>query len=129
MYAIRSYYVEREKNFDEAESILKKILVFDDRQTSVALGLLLLAAFWAIGLSRRWMWASYLGLFLCTGAAAVGLWYDLSFGWLLAGVVGALLTYDLGDFNHRLRFAASTDNVQLMERAHLYRLGIRNNFV
>ena len=97
---------------------------YDDGQVYVSLGLLLIAVFWIISQLRRWVWVSALGLFLYTAAAGVGLWYDLPFGWMLAGAIGALLTYDLADFNRRLRYAAKTDDVQLMERAHLFRLAI-----
>ncbi len=89
-----------------------------------ALGLVLLGLFWTLGLSQHWTWVPALGLFLLTAAAGAGLWLDLPFGWMLAGVLGALLAYDLADFNRRLRFASKGDNATLLERAHLFRLAI-----
>ncbi len=96
----------------------------DDGQLFPALGLVLLALFWTLGLSQRWTWVPALGLFLLTAAAAAGLWLNLPFGWMLAGALGALLAYDLADFNRRLRSASKEDNVALLERAHLFRLAI-----
>jgi hypothetical protein len=85
---------------------------------------MLIGLFLSLGLSQRWTWVRARGLFMIRAAAGAGLWLDLPFGWMLAGAVGALLAFDLADFNRRLGFASKEDNVALLERVHLFRLGI-----
>lgn len=81
-------------------------------------------ALWAFALIRRRTWSSALGLFASLAVAAAGLWFGLAPGWMLAGALFALLTWDLTDFERRLRLAAEEDDVKGLARVHLARLSL-----
>jgi hypothetical protein len=83
-----------------------------------------LGALWAFALLRRWSWFSAFGLFASLVVAAAGLWFGLAPGWMLAGSLFALLTWDLTDFERRLRLAAEGDDVGGLARVHLTRLSL-----
>ena len=85
----------------------------------LAFGVLWLFAGW-----QRWTWFSAVGLFLTVAAAAFGLWYGFSTGWMLAGTIGGLLAWDLSDFMRRIRFAADITDLPGLERRHLARITI-----
>lgn len=90
----------------------------------VARGLLILGALWLFAGRQRWVWFSTIALVILVSLAAVGLWIDLSTGWLITGALGALLAWDLTDFMRRLRFAPLMDDLRALERRHLTRLTI-----
>ncbi len=78
---------------------------------------------WLIAVWQRWRWFAYLGLAFNLLAAALGLWFaDFPPGWMFAGAIGGLLAFDLTDFIHRLRFAASTEERLHVESRHLLRV-------
>ncbi|RME88379.1 MAG: hypothetical protein D6770_07135 [Anaerolineae bacterium] len=79
-------------------------------------------ALWFFAQVRRWSWVSTLGLPAFTAAAAYGLWLDLPPSWMLAGALGGLVTWDLGEFLRRLRHAAPQEDVRTLERIHLARV-------
>ncbi|MBN1668827.1 MAG: hypothetical protein JW862_17175 [Anaerolineales bacterium] len=83
-----------------------------------AIGLCWLLAQW-----RRWRWFAslYLGLMLLVAAAGVLVW-EVAFGWNFAGLLGALLAWDLEAFSRRLALAAEDDDRASLERSHLTRL-------
>jgi len=89
-----------------------------------ALGALVFAVLWLAALLRRWNWFSSLGLLAAVAAAGFGLWVGVAAGWALAGVLGALLAWDLTDLRVRLNLAASSDDLGPLERGHLGRLGL-----
>lgn len=79
-------------------------------------------AFWLTGQWRRWEWVASVALVLLMGAAAVGLWLDVGGGWMLAGVVAALVAWDLDRFVWRMRAAGRVEDADALERHHLQRL-------
>ena len=79
---------------------------------------------WAASQWRHWAWFSALGLVVSVIAGAGGLWLGLPMGWMIVGTLGGLLTWDLSEFTRRLRFAAPSDELNTLERAHLARLTI-----
>ncbi|MBN1305196.1 MAG: hypothetical protein JXA13_12240 [Anaerolineales bacterium] len=89
----------------------------------LALVLALLVVFWGGSLWRRWYWFSSLGLLAAVGAAAYGMWIDLSAGlnWMIAGVAGVLIAWDLTDFLRRLYLGARDDHSRSLERGHIAR--------
>lgn len=89
---------------------------------SAARGLLVLAFCWLVAEWRRWRWFSAFGLFSFIGFAAYGLWIGLPAALMVIGALGALFTWDLGDFLKRLRLAASAEDAPGMELRHLARL-------
>jgi hypothetical protein len=82
--------------------------------TSVALGCL-----WLVGLWRGWTGMEALGLIGAVGIAAVGVWLALSTPVLLAGVVAALVAWDLDRFVQRTRNAGHVAEAAALTRAHL----------
>lgn len=87
-------------------------------------GLLGVAALWTWGLIRSKNWMPGLGLILFTLTAAAGLYQSLPFGWMFAGALSALISYDLSNFSLRLRYAAPTEDTVLLQRVHFTRLGV-----
>jgi len=84
----------------------------------------LLGVVWILAHWRKMYWFSALGLFLTIVAAGYGVWNQFTTIWMLLGALGGLLGWDLSDFAMRLSYAASTDDIQGMERRHLERVGV-----
>lgn len=85
--------------------------------------ILIFGGVWLFAVWRRWRWFSYIGLAFSFLGAALGLWFlDFTPGWMFAGVIGALLGWDLTDFLYRLRFSASAEERRIVERRHLRRV-------
>jgi len=91
---------------------------------AIAGGLIAFGMVWTLSILRRWTWYTDAALILVTLAAAAGIYLALPFGWMLAGILGALLTYDLSNFSHRLYASAQEQDSRLLEQAHLSRLGM-----
>jgi len=87
-------------------------------------GLLVFGAFWLYAGWRRWAWVSSLGILLLVALAGLGLWFELSPGWLVAGALGALMAWDLSEFIRRMDVAPESENLPAMQRRHLARLTI-----
>jgi hypothetical protein len=86
---------------------------------AVVVGLL-----WLIALWRGWRQIIGLSVFLFVGTAAVGTWLEVSTGWLLFGIVAALIAWDLGDFARRFQQTEHIQNYAALQRIHLQRLAI-----
>jgi hypothetical protein len=91
----------------------------DPARWSILLGVVWILAHW-----RKYYWFSALGLFLTIIGAAYGVWHQFTTMWMILGALGGLLGWDLSDFAMRLSYAASTDDIQGMERRHLERVGV-----
>jgi len=87
------------------------------------IGLACLSLLWLLTQWRQWTWFAGVGLFVLTFAAGFGMWIGLPAGWMLAGVLGGLMAWDLSDFLARLRFADEEDKHSVVP-AHLTKLGI-----
>lgn len=81
---------------------------------------------WLIALLLRRYRAAGAGLLMSVTAAGFGVWLDLSMGWMVAGVLGALINWDLANFAFRLQIYSSEDDPErcLLERSRLARLAI-----
>jgi hypothetical protein len=90
----------------------------------VAFWMLVFGVLWIFAGLQRWSWFSAIGLLLTVAAAAFGLWYGFSTGWMLAGAIGGLLAWDLSDFRRRTRFAADEADLPELEQRHLTRVTI-----
>ena len=65
---------------------------------------------WLIAVWQRWRWFAYIGIAFNLLVAALGLWLlNFSPGWMFAGAIGGLLTFDLTLFWNRIRFIDSDD--------------------
>ena len=83
-----------------------------------------IGAFWTWGLLQFKKQIPRLGMVLLSLHSIIGLFNDLPFGWMLAGALNALLSYDLSNFHQRLRFASETEDTKLLKRVHFTRLSI-----
>ena len=63
-----------------------------------------------------------MALVLLIGVAAVGQGGGAGGGWMLAGVVVALVAWDLDRFIWRMRAAGRAKDVDVLEQRHLWRL-------
>ena len=79
---------------------------------------------WIVAEIRHLRWFASLGLLVGVTVAGIGLWMDLSLGWMLAGALGALIAWDLADFMRRVEHASPEDDVPALTRRHLLRLTI-----
>ena len=80
---------------------------------------------WLIAVWQRWRWFAYIGIAFNLLAAALGLWLlNFSPGWMFAGAIGGLLTFDLTLFWNRIRFIDSDDERRGLESRHLVRISI-----
>ena len=80
---------------------------------------------WLIAVWQRWRWFAYIGIAFNLLAAALGLWLlNFSPGWMFAGAIGGLLTFDLTLFWNRIRFIDSDDERRGLESRHLVRISL-----
>jgi len=88
----------------------------------VAFCVVLLGVLWIVGLYKRWKWCGNLMFLIIIGTCTVGLFYNLSFVWILLGVTGALSAQDVNRFEQRKSMAGIIKSLHDMEKAHLIRL-------
>ncbi len=79
---------------------------------------------WLAGQQRAGSWLTGLGLIACVTAAAFGVWWGLSTGWMLFSTVAALAAWDLDHFARRIQPAAQMEGETRLKRAHFQRLSI-----
>lgn len=97
---------------------------YAEGHVSLARWILLAGLLWLVAEIRHIRWAASLGLPICVAVAGLGLWMDLSLGWMLAGALGALFAWDLADFTRRIEVASPEDDIPALTRRHLLRLTI-----
>ena len=97
---------------------------YAEGHASLARWLLLFGFLWIVAEIRHLRWFASLGLLVGVTVAGIGLWMDLSLGWMLAGALGALIAWDLADFMRRVEHASPEDDVPALTRRHLLRLTI-----
>jgi hypothetical protein len=81
---------------------------------TLAIGLL-----WLAGQRRGWDWTAELGLAGYIGLAAFGIWQALPGGWMLVGLVLALVAWDLDHFTRQLRRAGRVVGEAQITQSHL----------
>lgn len=85
--------------------------------------IILFGAIWLFAVWQRWRWFAPVGLICHVVVAALGLWFlNFAPGWMFAGVLGALIAWDLTYFRYRQRFVATDEERHAMEGRHLVRL-------
>lgn len=89
---------------------------------SGAVAALVVGAFWLVGQWRKWGWVASMALVLLIGVAAAGQMRGVGGGWMLVGVVVALVAWDLDRFAWRMRVAGHVEGVGALEQRHLWRL-------
>jgi hypothetical protein len=85
-------------------------------------GILTFGLFWLYAGWKRWNWVSSLGILILVALAGYGLWIELSTGWMIAGALGGLMAWDLGEFMRRLDVAPESEDLPAMQRRHIARL-------
>ena len=88
----------------------------------VAFCVALLGVLWIVGLYKRWKWCGNLMFLIIIGTCTVGLYFNLSFVWLLLGLTGALSAHDVNRFEQRKSMAGIIKSLHDMEKHHLIRL-------
>jgi hypothetical protein len=83
---------------------------------------LVVGAFWLTGRWRGWEWVVSMALVLLIGVAALGQRGGAGGGWMLVGVVVALVAWDLDRLAWRMQAAGCVKDVDALERRHLWRL-------
>ena len=86
--------------------------------------LLAFGVFWLLAGWQRWTWVSSVGLILIVALAGIGIWFEISPGWMIAGALGGMMAWDMADFMRRLLFAPRSDDLRDLQRRHLTRLFI-----
>ena len=90
---------------------------------SFARWLLFAGCVWIFARWQRWWWFSALGLILVVTIAAVGMWFEVSPGWMLCSGIFVLIAWDLTDFSQRTQFTAQNAELRgLQQRRHLWRV-------
>ena len=79
---------------------------------------------WLVSQWRRWWWVSSVMLIVVVLVAGLGLWVEISPGWMFSGGIFALLAWDLTDFRRRTQFAAIGDDQRGIERRHIARVSL-----
>jgi len=88
----------------------------------VAFCVALLGVLWIVGLYKRWKWCGNLMFLIIIGACTVGLFYNLSFVWILLGLTGALSAHDVNRFEQRKSMAGIIKSIHDTDKNHLIRL-------
>jgi hypothetical protein len=79
---------------------------------------------WLAGDVRGWDWLAEPCLAGWVGLAAFGAWWGVISGWMLLGLVAALMAWDLHHFVTRLRDAGTITAPDELTRIHLRRLAL-----
>ncbi len=85
---------------------------------------ILIGVLWIISQVARWRWFSSVGLVVTVLIAAMGLWFQLDFGWMLAGAIFALFAWDMADFRYRMIAVAVDDDTRALERRHIAKVSL-----
>lgn len=85
---------------------------------------ILLAIAWILAHWRKQYLFSTVAFVITILGAAYGVWNNFPAVWMLLGILGGLLGWDLADFSRRLSYSTPTDDIAGMERRHLERAGI-----
>ena len=79
---------------------------------------------WALASEENWDWISSLGLVAFMIMAGLGLQLGASILWMLLAAVGALTTWDMTHFGHRLLATENIADRGALTRAHFKRLQV-----
>jgi hypothetical protein len=85
---------------------------------------LLVGGFWLLGVHRSWRWSASVNLALLVAMAAAGVALGSAPGWMLVGLVAALMAWDLCHFLSLLHSAQQVVAIERLEQDHLRRLAI-----
>ncbi len=96
----------------------------DAGYSSAARWAVLIGILWIVSQVARWRWFSSAGLVASVLFAALGLWYQLNFGWMLAGALFALFAWDMADFRYRMIAVAVDDDTRALERRHIAKVSL-----
>ena len=88
----------------------------------VAFCVALLGVLWIVGLYKRWKWWGNLMFLIIIGTCTVGLYFNLSFVWLLLGLTGALSAHDISRLEQRKSITGIINGLHDIEKHHLIRL-------
>lgn len=84
--------------------------------------LLYFGVVWFFARWQKWWWFSAIALIVTVIAAAFGMWFGLSPGWMLSSGNFALIAWDLNDYRRRTRFEKQNEELRDLERRRIRRL-------
>ncbi len=87
-----------------------------------ALAVVILGLLWLAGQRYDRGWMADWGMIGFVAAAGYGVWLRLPAFWMLAGIVAALVAWDLERFSQHLRSMERVDGADELIRSHLQRL-------
>jgi hypothetical protein len=86
------------------------------------LGIAVLGLAWLWAQQRDWHWLTSPALFSFITLAAIAVQQGLSVAWMLLGVIGGLVAWDLGRFAQRLGQTPNVYDISTIEQIHFRRL-------
>lgn len=85
----------------------------------IAFGLLWLFSQW-----RGWKWFPSFALLLSILAAMIGLWINVSIGWMFSGAIFALFAWDMTELRKKLNLLPPREDAGGFARRHLLRVSL-----
>lgn len=85
----------------------------------VVMGLAWIASHW-----RKWRWFPTPAIFIFLLLAAFGVWFEFHYGWMFSGAAFALIAYDLGEFQLRLKALPAREDIRGRARRRILRISI-----
>jgi len=83
-----------------------------------------LGLLWLVSLRARLKWFSSFVLVAYTLIAMLGLWLNLTVGWMFGGAIFALLAWDMDEFQLKLNDMPAGEDLKGMARRHLARVSL-----
>ncbi|MEW6401170.1 MAG: hypothetical protein AB1649_05185 [Chloroflexota bacterium] len=88
---------------------------------AVARWLIIFTAAWLVARWNRWWWFSALGFILSVIVAALGIWFGVSPGWMVASGAFTLIAWDLTDLSQRTHLEKPSPDLHGLQRRHILR--------
>ena len=79
---------------------------------------------WLVSDRLRWRWFPTVAMLLALLLAVFGIWFEFHPGWMFSGAAFALIAYDLGEFQLRLRSMPARDDIHGRTRRRILRVSI-----
>lgn len=90
----------------------------------VARWIALFGILWIIAQWRKWRWFFSPAVFLSLLLAIIGVWLEFPLGWMFNGAAFGVFSWNLVEFQQRLKFLPPREDSMGMTRRHLLRVGL-----
>jgi hypothetical protein len=88
----------------------------------IARWIILFGAAWVASHWRRWKLFPTPAIFISLLLAAFGVWFELHYGWMFSGAAFALIAYDLGEFQLRMKMLPAREDIRGRTRRRILRI-------